>query len=230
MKRIVVFSTNSRASSLIEICRSSGFDVDAFPCEGASIDGLCHELPDALVMDFTADQHGMSTLLGHARDIEALSTVQIVGVIDEAGLSNRSLLRQLDDFVVSPSGTGQIGVRLDLALARGGASVENTVLQSGSVVIDQERYEVFVGSRKVVLTFKEYELLRFLITYPGKVFTRDELLNRVWGYDYYGGTRTVDVHVRRLRSKLDDVEHRMIETVRNVGYRFAGGSRPTTTD
>ena len=87
-------------------------------------------------------------------------------------------------------------------------------------MIDQTRYEVTVSGHRVLLTFKEYELLRLLAQNPGRVFSREELLSRVWGYEYFGGTRTVDVHVRRLRSKVQDANHTFIETVWNVGYRF----------
>jgi two-component system alkaline phosphatase synthesis response regulator PhoP len=101
----------------------------------------------------------------------------------------------------------------------GGDDSANVVHQ-GEIRIDIERYEVTVSGRKVDLTFKEYELLRVLASNPGHVYSREALLQTVWAYDYYGGTRTVDVHIRRLRSKINDVEHRFIETVWNVGYRF----------
>ena len=90
----------------------------------------------------------------------------------------------------------------------------------GGLFIDTNRYDVFVGGRPVLLTFKEYELLKLLALHPGRVFTRNVLLERIWGYQYFGGTRTVDVHVRRLRSKIDDATHSFIDTVWNVGYRF----------
>ena len=87
-------------------------------------------------------------------------------------------------------------------------------------MIDIARCEVSVGGRLVMLTFKEYQLLKFLASNRGTVFTRDALLNKVWGYDFFGGDRTVDVHIRRLRSKIEDANHAFIETVRNIGYRF----------
>ena len=97
------------------------------------------------------------------------------------------------------------------------------------LVIDTARYEVWVGSRQVTLTYKEYELLKLLASEPTRVFTRDALLDQVWGYNYFGGTRTVDVHVRRLRSKLEDSTHTFVETVRNVGYRIRSSSEPSNT-
>ena len=97
---------------------------------------------------------------------------------------------------------------------------EDTIIKAGDLAIDPIRCEVEVGGRLMALTFKEYELLKLLATNKGKVFTREALLNEIWGYDYYGGDRTVDVHIRRLRSKIEDPEHSFIDTVRNIGYKF----------
>ncbi|MBI3087283.1 MAG: winged helix-turn-helix transcriptional regulator [Candidatus Omnitrophica bacterium] len=93
-------------------------------------------------------------------------------------------------------------------------------LKHGALAMDFERYEVHVRGEPVDLTYKEFELLKFLATHPGRVFSREALLDKVWGYDYYGGTRTVDVHVRRLRAKLETGRRVYIQTVRNVGYKF----------
>ena len=96
------------------------------------------------------------------------------------------------------------------------------VVSNGDLVIDTNRYEVFLAGRPVLLTFKEYELLKVLGSNPGRVYSRETLLEQVWGYAYFGGTRTVDVHIRRLRSKIEDAQHTFIDTVWNVGYRFRG--------
>lgn len=105
-------------------------------------------------------------------------------------------------------------------MSRASGARADSVLKIGDLTIDSVRCEVEVGGRLLALTFKEYELLRLLATNKGKVFTREALLNQVWGYDYYGGDRTVDVHIRRLRSKIEDPVHTFIETVRNIGYKF----------
>ena len=99
-------------------------------------------------------------------------------------------------------------------------SNSDELIRRDDLVIDLARIEVSVAGRPIVLAFREYELLKFLASNPGRVFTRDVLLDRVWGYDYFGGDRTVDVHIRRLRSKIEDSGHVFIETVRNIGYRF----------
>jgi two-component system alkaline phosphatase synthesis response regulator PhoP len=93
-------------------------------------------------------------------------------------------------------------------------------IRSGDLVINTQQYDVFLAGRTVLLTFKEYELLKLLASNPGRVFSREQLLEQVWGYQYFGGTRTVDVHVRRLRSKIEDATHTFVDTVWNVGYRF----------
>jgi DNA-binding response OmpR family regulator len=126
---------------------------------------------------------------------------------------------RVDDFVLSPPDPEELQVRVSRVLwVRTGAD-EGNILRRGGLAIDLERYTVSVDGQSVDLTYKEYELLRFLATNAGKPFTREALLNRVWGYDYYGGSRTVDVHIRRIRAKIEQHES-FIETVRNVGYRF----------
>lgn len=143
-------------------------------------------------------------------------------------LSHHDLSIGFDDFQLYPIRAQELSVRIQQALRRAGKLPRDSqdIIQCGDLVVDTTRYEVFVASHPVELTYKEYELLRFLASNPDKVFTREVLLNRVWGYDYYGGARTVDVHIRRLRSKIEDVDHLFIETVRNVGYRF----RPSGTE
>ncbi|HEY32874.1 MAG TPA: response regulator transcription factor [Dehalococcoidia bacterium] len=126
-----------------------------------------------------------------------------------------------DDFLASPYDDRELVLRIKRLLnhkAEGAASTE--LIKSDGLVIDLAKCGVTVGSKVVQLTFKEYELLKFLASNRGRVYTREALLNKVWGYDYYGGDRTVDVHVRRLRSKIEDSKHTYIETVRNIGYRF----------
>lgn len=125
-----------------------------------------------------------------------------------------------DDFIVIPWRRGELLLRIARLLDRKAPPHRSQVIRGGDLVIDPERYDVFVGDKPVLLTFKEYELLKLLASNPGRVYSREALLEQVWGYHYFGGTRTVDVHVRRLRSKIEDSSHTFIETVWNVGYRF----------
>ena len=124
-----------------------------------------------------------------------------------------------DDIVLSGAGPGEVDARIRLLTTRSAKDAGDQMISASGVTIDEVSYQAKVNGKALDLTFKEFELLRFLAGHPQRVFTREQLLSEVWGYDYFGGTRTVDVHVRRLRAKLGDMES-LIATVRNVGYRF----------
>jgi DNA-binding response OmpR family regulator len=126
----------------------------------------------------------------------------------------------LDDFLAYPGSAAELSARLRVLLFRSEPAVPINGLRFGDMSIDFDRYEVTLKGEAIYLTFKEYELLKFLITHPDRVFTREALLAQVWGYDYFGGTRTVDVHIRRVREKLGPRHGEQIQTVRQVGYRF----------
>ena len=125
-----------------------------------------------------------------------------------------------DELLVCPIPEQELSLRVKQALIRVKGPTGSQVLTVGDLSIDLERYDVSVDGRRVSLTYKEFQLLVLLASNPGRVYTRDALLSQVWGYDYLGGTRTVDVHVRRLRSKVEAPGRAFVETVWNVGYRF----------
>ncbi len=129
-----------------------------------------------------------------------------------------------DDFIITPFHPRELETRLRHLLWRSGRGARPEVVSYGPIELNLETYQAIVGGRPLDLTYMEYELLRFLTSNPGRVFTRETLLNRVWGYEYYGGARTVDVHVRRLRAKLGEENANLIQTVRSVGYKL-GQSR-----
>ena len=142
-------------------------------------------------------------------------------IANEAQLDDLELREDLfDDFVVSPFRPRELEARLKHLFWRTGSGTRPELIEYGPLVLNLETYQAAIGGRHLDLTYMEYELLKFLATHPGKVFTRETLLSRVWGYDYYGGARTVDVHIRRLRAKLGEEHAHMISTVRSVGYRF----------
>jgi len=139
----------------------------------------------------------------------------------------RALLGELDfredlfdDFVVFGAAVAEVEARLAHLFRRTGRGKQHDLIIYGPLALNLETYQAVLGGRTLDLTFMEYELLRFLAAHPGKVFTREVLLSRVWGYEYYGGARTVDVHVRRLRAKFGEEHAHLIDTVRSVGYRF----------
>ena len=140
--------------------------------------------------------------------------------VDESGARCIEPHWNLSDVIFPPISAAEMITRMDLAMRRDGQPAAEDILAVGNITIDLANYEVTADGERIQLTFKEYELLRFLISHPGRVHTRNALLNQVWGYDYYGGTRTVDVHIRRLREKLGLATGAHIETVRNVGYGF----------
>ncbi len=125
-----------------------------------------------------------------------------------------------DDFCVLPARPDELTARLQHLFWRNGQSMRPDLIEYGPLMLNLETYQAAVAGRVLDLTYMEYELLRFLAGHPAKVFTRETLLSRVWGYEYYGGARTVDVHIRRLRAKLGEEHAHLIQTVRSVGYRF----------
>ncbi len=151
--------------------------------------------------------------------IVALLSKESLDVLDSAAAAGAA---DVDDFAMAPWDSGEVIARIRRILKRRPEADDPDLIRCGDIAIDEARCEVAFKGRLVDLTFKEYELLRFLANHKGKVFSRESLLNSVWGYDYFGGDRTVDVHIRRLRSKLDDTD--CIETVRNIGYRCRDGA------
>lgn len=131
---------------------------------------------------------------------------------------------QFDDFCLHPFQPAELEARLQHLFRRVGVDKSPPIIEHGPLVMNLETYQAMIGQRPLDLTYMEYELLRFLAAHPGKVFSREALLSRVWGYDYYGGARTVDVHIRRLRAKLGEEHAGLIKTVRSVGYSL-GKSR-----
>ena len=144
----------------------------------------------------------------------------VIALISRDVLHRVGSSEYIDDFVIEPWDVEEVALRSLLTLKRINNIDSAGLIKCGDLIIDIARCEVFLDGRPVMLTYKEYELLHFLASNRGHVFSREALLNKVWGYDYYGGDRTVDVHIRRLRSKIEDATHTFIETVRNIGYRF----------
>ena len=150
-------------------------------------------------------------------------------IVDLAQLEELELREDLfDDFCVMPWRGQELEARLAHLFWRTGRGTRPDLVEYGPLVLNLETYQAGLSGRPLDLTYMEYELLKFLATHPGKVFTRETLLSRVWGYEYYGGARTVDVHIRRLRAKLGEEHANLISTVRSVGYRF-GQSRWAAT-
>ncbi|HJP40246.1 MAG TPA: response regulator transcription factor [Dehalococcoidia bacterium] len=174
---------------------------------------------DAIVLDMRGVPGGLS-LSGRALKDLKESGIACVLTIEPTDIERLPVDSAAEDFLVLPASAIELSRRVERAIWKKHGVDSDNRLDCGSLQIDLSNYRVSVHDESVVLTFKEYELLRFLALNSGRVFTREQLLNRVWGYDYFGGARTVDVHIRRIRSKIEVQGDTFIETVRNVGYRL----------
>jgi len=174
---------------------------------------------DLILVDARRDLPGARSL---CRVIQATgSDMPVLLILGEGGLAAVAADWGVDDIVLHTAGPGELEARLRLAAGRAtGDDGREPEIQHGELLINENSYTATVRGRVLDLTYKEFELLKYLSQHPGRVFTRQQLLQEVWGYDYFGGTRTVDVHVRRLRAKLGSEYESLIGTVRNVGYRL----------
>ena len=221
MYNVLVMATQDDADPLLlQRLEEEGIGYTVVPNVEALTDDGTASAVDAVLVDMGACSYEALS--------PAVERCQELRVPLLCGLPARQLVEYdiawgATDFFILPTPTGEITARVRQAQQRNhrptGEAGEKA-LQVGDLRIDMERYEVFNRRRRVLLTFKEYQLLCVLASNPGHVYTREALLNQIWEYDYFGGTRTVDVHIRRLRSKIEDTGHTYIETVWNVGYRF----------
>ncbi|HXF51730.1 MAG TPA: response regulator transcription factor [Dehalococcoidia bacterium] len=208
---------------------ASGLQSAGIAVSAATLEELPARLeetaPDAVIIALGRDSDPAA--LRRILEDDAFPTrTPAIALVPEDLLSRFDVTIGFDDFVVQPVRVPELilRVRHQVWLKSGGP--DGDVIRAGDLIIDRGSYRVYVSGRPVDLTYKEYQLLLFLASNPDRVFTRETLLNRVWGYEFYGGARTVDVHIRRIRSKIEDRTHTFIETVRNVGYCFRP-SRPS---
>jgi DNA-binding response OmpR family regulator len=223
MARILLL-TNTRGVSaeVLPALSLLQHQVRILPAEGS----ILVDIPevDCLFLDGRRD-------LPAAKSLSKLLVATGIGcplilITTEGGLSALSVDWGFDDAILDTAGPAEVEARIRLAIGKLQAARIETdptsgEIRSGDVVIDEKSYTAKIKGRALDLTFKEFELLKYLAQHPGRVFTRSQLLQEIWGYDYFGGTRTVDVHIRRLRSKLGPEFEAIIGTVRNVGYRFS---------
>ena len=215
--------TNSRSSSA-EVLPSLSLlqhQVKILPAEVSVL--LDAPSIDLLIVDGRRD-------LGAVKNLTRLLNTTGVGapiilVTTEGGLTAIAADWAIDDVILDTAGPAEVDARIRLTITKyldlqrdiNPATIE---IRGGEIAIDEHSYTAKIKGRSLDLTYKEFELLKYLVQHPGRVFTRSQLLQEVWGYDYFGGTRTVDVHIRRLRAKLGPEHEALIGTVRHVGYRF----------
>jgi len=178
-----------------------------------AIEQVEKQAPKLLLVEFT----GSSDIETLCRYLRREKNLPIIALSPPEKIESLGI--HIDDFVAAPYNIKELATRIKRLIQRK-TDVDGEQISIGDLTINKDKYEVYVNDRPISLTFKEYELLKYLASHAGRVFARDALLNQVWGRDYFGGDRTVDVHIRRVRSKIEDPTHNYIETVRNIGYRF----------
>ena len=191
-------------------------DLKQEPLARMSLEHVRELQPGLLLVDAGENPGQAWAILTTLRRGEPELTVAVI--VERTDLERFPWHEVADEFVYPGAPEAELRVRLAMLRHRAGEG-EGSAVRLGDLAIDVDTYKVTAAGRPLDLTFKEFELLRFLATHPGRVYTRPALLREVWGYDFYGGTRTVDVHVRRLRAKLGPEREHLIETVRSVGYR-----------
>lgn len=218
MPRVFIIANESeQARKLRAELAQRGFDCLIVPHNDEAIKQIAGQHIGVMLLDTDEATTG-SEAWEQAQRIRQERQIPLIALV--SGEKLNGLDSNIDDFVVKPWEPNEVTVRIKRIL-REKESIDNEdIIRCGDLVIDSAKCEVSLSGKPIMLTFKEYQLLKFLASNKGKVFTRESLLNKVWGWDYYGGDRTVDVHIRRLRSKIEDPTHTFIETVRNIGYRL----------
>jgi DNA-binding response OmpR family regulator len=196
-------------------------DLKLEPLSVASLDHALAVEPAAILVDGGENPGQAWSVLTALRDRAA--RVPAVAIVERDVVGRYPWAEVADEFVYPGAPEAELEARLAMLLRRAGGR-QGSLVRLGPLTLDTDTYRARVAGAPIDLTFKEFELLRFLAQHPGRVYTRPALLREVWGYDFYGGTRTVDVHVRRLRAKLGPEHEHLIETVRSVGYRAAAES------
>jgi DNA-binding response OmpR family regulator len=232
MAKILMLTNSTGASA--DVLPALGLlqhDVRILPAEASVL--VDAPITDCIIIDARRD---LPTAKSFTKLITTtgVSTPLII-VTTEGGLSAINADWGITDVILDTAGPAEVDARIRIVIGKGTITqlAKNPSLKeirSGDVVIDEDSYTAKIKGRTLDLTFKEFELLKYLAQHPGRVFSRSQLLQEIWGYDYFGGTRTVDVHIRRLRSKLGPEFESVIDTVRNVGYRFSTSNNPVTAD
>ena len=212
----IAFLTDRSPAEALPALSSLGLDVKTEPLDSGSLAFLPELGPSAIFVDAKENpEQGFRLLAGLA---STGNKVPVLVLTARQDLERFDWAEFADDFVHSGCSAAELQLRLKMLARRAGDAGEGA-LRLGPLSINVDTYHVHVGGRTLDLTYKEFELLRFLVQNAGRVFTRSTLLQEVWGFNFYGGTRTVDVHVRRLRAKLGPEHEGLIQTVRGVGYR-----------
>jgi len=216
----LILVTNARGNSIDILPALSllNHQVKIMPAEPSAL--INAPICDAVLVDARKDLPAAKSLCRLIRTTGI--TAPLIAITTEGGLIAITSDWGIDEVILENAGPAEVDARIRLVISRlkGNDDSVNPEIERGDLVIDESAYSVKIKGQLIDLTFKEFELLKFLAQHPGRVFSRQQLLQEVWGFDYFGGTRTVDVHVRRLRAKLGPEYENFISTLRNVGYKF----------
>jgi DNA-binding response OmpR family regulator len=219
MRRVLIISSDSNTGAeLRKTLSGPGLSCSFTSLNNGLREAVADARPDVLLLVADGQPPEIPEIV---RKLKKTENLPVMALIPGKWLDRIAPDFDADDFIVAPGDARELIARINRVLRKTVASESNEQIKCNGLTIDLATCEVNVNGALVELTFKEYELLKLLAGNKGRVYTREALLDKIWGYDYYGGDRTVDVHIRRLRSKIEDAGHTYIETVRNIGYRFA---------
>ena len=200
--------------------KETHFSVNLVSKNLISVNAIAEKEPDLIVLNPKSTYFEIMDLYYGLKKDVSIQETPILLLMDENEMKTADLPSGIQEVLYRPLRMAEAVSRIQFLFKRIHKIDQKNIIQRGKITIDVAKYETRIGDKKIDLTFTEFQLLKFLCTNPGTVFTREVLLNKVWGYEYYGGTRTVDVHIRRLRSKIEGKSDIFIETVRNIGYKF----------
>ncbi len=216
---LLVSRKNGEQAALETELPQYGYSCSCISYEDIEEDQIPPHTPDILIVEVKG-KFPTEKALNLLIRLKRKTNLPVLAIADKEDMNSLVTLSNIDDFILIPYDMEELVIRIKRLLQRIKNLESSDILKCDGLTIDLTKYEVTLENRVIELTFKEYELLLYLASNKGRVFTREALLNKVWGYDYFGGDRTVDVHIRRLRSKIEDSDHTFIDTVRNIGYRF----------
>ncbi len=216
---IIIGSTNGNLAGLQMALSRKGYNSSLTSYNEDIAEFISNQSPDVVIAEVNGYRSG-NLAREYIQEIKVRTSLPIIALITNEILEDLDVDQNIDDFISTPYNAAELALRIKRILKRDVAPEHHETISCDSLLIDLASCEVSVEGKKVELTFKEYELLKFLAGNSGRVFTRETLLDKIWGMDYFGGDRTVDVHIRRLRSKIEKHGQSFIETVRNIGYRF----------
>ena len=229
MFKVSIIGENEQIRKLGAELAEMGFTCSIVPSSEKTVEQVTEQATDLVLIAML----GPSATAGVKRLIHRIKQerhLPVIALLSKEAIGSFNAVLGIDDFVVEPWQVIEVAVRIKRILWPTTDIGDENLIKCGDLVIDLAKCEVSVSGKPIILTFKEYQLVKFLAGNRAQVFTREDLLNKVWGYDYYGGDRTVDVHIRRLRSKIEDRNHSFIETVRNIGYKFTEGKKGERTE